>query len=310
MAYTLADCRTFLQHYNDEDTSDKALAIYDKCANQGSCDLHELCNWDFDRRLAELTFLAPYSTGTISISVDSPTLSGSSTVWTEAMQGGYFRFNGEQQTYRGKTRTGATGFTLQSNYRGASNLAAGTTYELTFPRIALPTNFRCFENPIIESGDWRLEPALDVIDIKQMLRLQREVNTPREYAIEWAVADSAATTVPVPYMWVYPSPSEKEIIEIPYYCTPSEATAVGHDFGFPDQASLHSVLQQIQLGYLFIEKGKGDKHLMNARAMAMQRMGQWRSRTESLQREEISDEPAGSRDRWRRRWADGEPVYE
>lgn len=77
---------------------------------------------------AFFTTVAPYETGTITVANGSATVTGSSTVFTEAMVGRKIRVASEQAYYRIKAYVSATSITLEAPYQGS--LTSGNTYTI------------------------------------------------------------------------------------------------------------------------------------------------------------------------------------
>ncbi len=69
-----------------------------------------------------------YSTGTVTITQGSKTLTGSGTTFTSAMVGRKFRIQNEKAYYRIASYTSATVVTLDENYQGSDQ--SGASYEI------------------------------------------------------------------------------------------------------------------------------------------------------------------------------------
>lgn len=67
-----------------------------------------------------------YTTGTVSVSNGSPTLTGTNTAWTAALVGRYFTIAGDTQSYYISAYTSATSLTISENYAGTGG--AGQSY--------------------------------------------------------------------------------------------------------------------------------------------------------------------------------------
>lgn len=72
--------------------------------------------------------VAPYETGTVSVTNGSKTITGSGTTFTAAMAGRKIRVNSENAYYRIATFVSATELTLENNYLGST--ASGQTYKI------------------------------------------------------------------------------------------------------------------------------------------------------------------------------------
>ena len=84
------------------------------------------CYHDFPYYLGEgvIKTINDYSTGTVSITTDSATITGSGTTWTSAMVGRKIRFNGKYPYYRIKTFTSTTELILEQPVQETTDTAA------------------------------------------------------------------------------------------------------------------------------------------------------------------------------------------
>jgi hypothetical protein len=252
MAFTLADVRTWLQDNDRSSASSRSQRIYDKIANDARMRIAQAGLWDFDRRVERLTYAAPYSTGTATVSLSTPTAvtGAGGAAWTTAMIGLYVRFNGEDLLYRITARPGATTLTIET-YRGPADLSA-VTYEIVDVRQALPSRFRQLVNPLINlESNLYLEPvALDTLKMFHMDTTS--TGRPLVYAIETAEVSG----VPTPYLWIQPAPSDKRALELPMYVWPAEATAGTDGFYLPAEAEM--CFREVCLALLKREQGDND----------------------------------------------------
>lgn len=88
---------------------------------------------NYKTRIADLS-QADYTTGSVSVTTNTPTITGSGTTWTKAMaEGGWIHIahsatdsaNGDNQWYQIASVNSATSITLMNNYTGAT-VTAGT----------------------------------------------------------------------------------------------------------------------------------------------------------------------------------------
>lgn len=99
------------------------------------------------------TTVPPYSTGTVTGTIDSTTLTGSSTAWTSASHAGQdIRIGGAYEWFNIDSVASNTSLTLSSKYPGATT--AGLSYEIAFPLVTLETDVL----EIIEIGRIGEEP--------------------------------------------------------------------------------------------------------------------------------------------------------
>jgi hypothetical protein len=186
----------------------------------------------------------------------------------------YMRINAEAVKYRITAFVSTTALTIET-YRGE---AAGTlAYAITEDRLALPARFRAMAAPISDNTSYVLPPYTALENIWAWNRIYKEVGVPRHHSIEWQEDSS----IPQPYLWLYPAPADERIFDIPYYAWPPEITASGDEFFIPLEA--HASLRAIMLGLLFREQGnlqKAETQLAHAKAMALSHLGSFRASLE------------------------------
>lgn len=95
--------------------------------------------WPFRRDIITLQTRAPYTTGTITTTLASRSITGSSTSWTTGDIGMWLRVSTESELYKVKSVDSTTGITLENPYRG-SNTGAGQSYTLYKRLYTLPSS--------------------------------------------------------------------------------------------------------------------------------------------------------------------------
>ncbi|MCL4417644.1 MAG: hypothetical protein M1365_13280 [Actinobacteria bacterium] len=80
------------------------------------------------KRQDTLQVIPFYETGTVAVTIDSRTVTGTSTVWTSAMEGRYIQFSGESSFYKIAKVNSATSITLDQPYTDDTN--SGITYKI------------------------------------------------------------------------------------------------------------------------------------------------------------------------------------
>lgn len=305
MAFVLSDMKQFLADQDYDNRSNRGTRNFVKIANAASSELRSLGKWDFDKRVATLIYqpmLSPAS-GTCSATISSGTVTGVGTTFTSAMVGRYIRFNSETLSYRITAFSSATSITIET-YQGDANIT-GATYTITDVRVALPARFRCLEKPNIKLG-WRLlDPVQDLRDLKVWRRLLRETGIPRNYGIEWAPPDTGSSTIPSPYMWIYPDPTEKEVLDLMFFQWGQELVNDSDDFGIPnDNTAAYDILRELAKGHLWLDAKdqRGPAQIVYARALGIERLQEYRGIEDAGQREEFRED-SGGRQTFRRRLA-------
>jgi hypothetical protein len=307
MGWTLADIRQFLQDRDRANTSARGLRIYDKIANDANHLLHMAGDWSFDKTLCRFVFEAAKNAGTVSINADAGAITGVGTAIVAGDVGKFFRFNGEPQQYRCLTRVTDLSATCET-YRGASNLS-GVAYYLTHDRVALGARFRAFDKA--DDGTVGRLLLVDLDDIMDQRLHGRSVAGPDLCAVEDA-QDNTATTgaLPTRYLWVYPSPMSKTVLDLPAYLFPPELTATTDGIAAPREAEM--VHRAFCLALLYQEQEKHAEYqaqLTIAQEMATRDLARFRAKKALGQREMWDPEADESIRRKRLLPASGEPAH-
>lgn len=109
---------------------------------------------------------AVYNTGTVTVTRDSPTVTGSGTVFAAAMNNRQFRSSGnDTPIYTIKEVVSATELTIDLPWGGTS--ASGQSYEIYQAYVTPPDDFSAFQTVWDPANNWRLH----------LHRTQAEINT-------------------------------------------------------------------------------------------------------------------------------------
>ena len=112
--------------------------------------------WSFLTRVADFYFPVQYTTGTVTLTQDSTTVTGSGTVWTTAMEGRAFRKNDNNTpVYTVKTVNSATSLELERNW--AETSASGVGYRIWQAYQNTPEDFREFITIRDARNNWSLD---------------------------------------------------------------------------------------------------------------------------------------------------------
>lgn len=98
-------------------------------------------DWSFGEKLTDRVYIpmaAPYETGTVTVTQDSKTITGSGTTWTRDMEGSFFQV-GTNEPYEIITFTSTTSLTLAIPYQ--NDTASAQTYTIYKRFYDLPLNF-------------------------------------------------------------------------------------------------------------------------------------------------------------------------
>jgi hypothetical protein len=301
---TQAELRQFLRDHDADSNSTQAQREYDRIIGEARRELSRIGPWSFERTKTRLVLEAAKTAGTVSIAVDGTALTGVGTAFAAADAGKHVRYQGEYLQYLVSAYVSPTALTVEA-YRGAADLS-GKAYQLTRDRIILPLLFRSVELPLQNSDGQEIQPVtLDEILYWRMNG--REVSsTPQIFAIEWA--QGAAGAAPVAYLWVYPSPSQKVVIEGYVYLWPDETGASG--VWLPVAAE--DCFRQLCLAYLYRWRQETERYqsqLATALAQTRRDLGAFAQQKALGQRQEWSSEADAGVRRRRARPASGEPIY-
>lgn len=126
----------FIDLYTDVETITNVTgqrAWVKRLVNQGCARVATEWEWPFLWTTDFFSVVANYTTGTVSITVGSATVTGTSTVFTAAHAGRKIRFGSEAAFYTIKSQDSTTQLTLDQLYQGTTNTAATySIYQDTF----------------------------------------------------------------------------------------------------------------------------------------------------------------------------------
>lgn len=124
--------RDFIIELGDRLKVDKLTSegknILTRKINQTYKEVARASDWEILKRTSELRTVANYTAGTVTVTIDSRTVTGSGTTWTAAMQGRYFRPGGSQNWYKIARFVSATEITLATPIIEAT--ASGIAYTI------------------------------------------------------------------------------------------------------------------------------------------------------------------------------------
>ena len=160
------------------------------------------------RRKAEglITTVAPYSTGTVSGSASSTTLTGASTVWTSSMANRFIRIGSGVFYLKISSVESNTSLTLEAALPAA--VSASTTYSIFQHVYALPSDFGRLtsitsDSRLVESSQEdldRLDPYRNATSTYPERYSIRGLDTSSNYEIEFYPVPSSATIIRFDYL--------------------------------------------------------------------------------------------------------------
>src|SRR5439155_3406899 len=122
--------------------------------------LVERRRWSWLTKFGQLTSTAVYSTGTVTVTQNSTTVTGSGTGWTSALVGQQFRIGSSTPIYTISTVTSTTQLDLDSVWGGTT--ASAQTYSIYTCYFPVPSDFKEFICLWDVAFNWQL-----ILDIQQ-----------------------------------------------------------------------------------------------------------------------------------------------
>lgn len=197
-------------------------------------ELTEDFNWSTRRREAIISIVAPYTAGSVAVTNGSATVTGSSTVWTSAMQRRGITIAGLLTWLRVGTVASATSLSLVdaqgSTVAWPGSTGSGKTYSIFGGEYDLGTDvsvvlagvegFRLTE---------RTRAYFDALDPQRLAR----ASVPNHYALTRTMLDGGTTERTFIEFW--PVPSTATVIRVPYLCVAPELSTDDHLPACPSQ---------------------------------------------------------------------------
>ena len=231
----------------------------------------------------QFSFVAPYTTGTVSVSADGTTVTGSGTAWTSALHAGQvIVFYGNENVYYIASVESTTSLTLNVAFIGTTLAAA--TYTIHTVNYALPSVISlpkikdvCLQNP------WK---KLEFIE--QRRRDKLAPNLLAATGAPWGYLDWGQS-----HIQPYPYPDAKYIATVRYQYKPTDVSASQTTFDWPD--TMHRCIARIALGLGWKHKDDTNADAVLAEGMAMGR-SHWAAQSakgDSTRRQRPFDESSG-----------------
>jgi hypothetical protein len=210
MNRTFQEIRAYCLRAGWADLSDTGQSLLTVRINSTLQHLVGMRPWPDYEAQGSMQLTAPYSTGTVTLTLDSAAVTGDSTVWTAAMVGQEF-VGPDGRPYTIAAVTNNTALTLAENYLGAS-VASGGAYSIRYIRYAMPTGCLRVGRMKHRLCGW-LTDERDISDFQaRRLELHAESQAP---TCVWKRR---------PYFYFDPSPSAADQIRFPYWTAPERIT--------------------------------------------------------------------------------------
>lgn len=181
--------------------------------------------WSYRKRDKVLQTVAPYSTGTVTVTAGSGTVTGASTVWTAAMVGRQMRISGENTFFWiVSVNTGAQTLVLGDGTLTTVTWVAASgglkTYTIFQDQYAVPSDVAVI---LYSVRDWPMsETSEGEVDAEDPMRTSS--GTPDRWY--WARAN-IASQVESRFVGLWPVPSAALILRMPYLLEPPDMTLEG-----------------------------------------------------------------------------------
>lgn len=184
-------------------------------------------NWSFWESEGSLSFPAQYSTGTLSVTNGSPTVTGSGTTWTAAMVGRQIRIGTSQYTIT--ARASNTSITIDRNW--ATDSDSGLSYTIYQARYTLAADV----DKIISMWDTTNQYRIETTTPRQ-IGTRQVWNTSTSQALWRCAATFGRDSSNAYYLYINPAPTDSADIVYWYHRIPDEVSGPAH---VPDIPYIH-----------------------------------------------------------------------
>lgn len=200
---------------------------------------------------------AIYSTGTIAVTNADDDITGTSTVWTTAMNGRKIRIANRDESYT-FTYVTATTATIDPVYEGDTATAA--TYKIHQPIYALPSDLDTIQSIRVPGAD----DDLDEIDPEALDQIDPTRST---YGRPLTYARTEDTSQNLPQIELWPIPEDAEALPIRYIEKMTRLTE--GDAEFPNWVSTEAIYKGTEADLLGAARRLGEAQLAESRFGAL-----------------------------------------
>lgn len=185
--------------------------------------------WRYFLSATSFDLTPAYTTGTVTVTLSSATVTGSGTTFTSGMVGRTFRLSGSSRIYTVATYVSATSITLDRVW--SETTSAGATYSIYRDTYTLPSGFYA----LAESGvrnvtkDVALTP-INAVDRRDRWASNRSINPAT--ACKFSFGPRSSTGL-VQIVFEY-APLDADTIHVDYYAKPTQAADMGDTLAIPD----------------------------------------------------------------------------
>lgn len=135
---TVSELLEYVRRRTNDSTWTKDVAVQRDIIRQALKRLCRARHWSFFRIRESINLTAPYTTGTVSLTDGSITVTGSGTTFESAMVGKFFQLDGDQVAYKIAAVNSGTEIELDAQYvnAGGDNVTA-SAYQIIYPDYTL-----------------------------------------------------------------------------------------------------------------------------------------------------------------------------
>lgn len=232
-----SDLTAYARVQTRDSTGTKSDTVLQQAVNNAIAWIATAKFWEYYKTYGDLTLREPYSTGTLTLTNASTTVTLASGTWPTWAASGKLKIGGK--VYRVVTRSSNAVVLLSAAW--AEDSEAGTSYTLFQDEYALATDCLKFGRPLPGQGwGWGGAPA----SFESVLEAQNNFIYGQQYPSMFAVHASGNSAKLI----LYPYPSSSEDILLPYWYYRKPAILVaGNDT--VDMDPLHLELAQRSIDY-------------------------------------------------------------
>lgn len=280
-------------------------AIAKWLVNEAQRDLFYAHDWPWRRKNDVLQTVAPYETGTVTVTLGSTTLTGSGTTFTSAMVGRKFRLTGDLDFYEISAYVSATEVTLADAYVNATQ--SGIAYSIYQDVYALATDMDRILGMQAQDPDTRIIFGTDE-DVYEFE--PNPTNTGSPEAVIVSERSSAGTAWNARF---WPIPSDIVQLQYQYMFEATDLSTDAHDFETLNRIppKLHQLI--VDKAYIRgLGSGTEDDPLMASRLNAIYERNLEREKSAAVPdkgRWKVMRDVAGGTRRHGVRWPTSYPGY-
>lgn len=164
-------------------TDSTDLANLKRWINQAYKDVQEAYDWQWRYKWGIVQTVAVYTTGTVTVTEGSRTVTGSGTTFTSAMVGRYFKLNNQEETYKIISYTSGTSITIDVPF--VETTTSGASYTIFKVFHDLNTDVASEDDIIyMENESWDKKMLkVGMNNAKSIIQWASEDSSPSKYSV-------------------------------------------------------------------------------------------------------------------------------